>query len=957
MVRTTECDWATIRISDWQESDHRQSLTSDDFRPNDTAMAFRRNDTSGWHRAVPGARWFKADLHVHTIDDHPGRRAKLPAGVNGAAESADTIATYARRFLQSAVARGVRVLGITPHAIRAGNTADTSAVWRIVEEWNAGSDDGGVPFREQIYAIFPGFEPSLKQGRSGLHLLFLFDPEIGRERYFRAFDLVMGTTPSPWQDNRLQLSSRSADEALGELRGFHAEAIRAGDSGAWDYITLAPHIDNDKGLLGAQKAQVLQRFEHGAVAGLELGDDSLPEDALKDRRWLEDGMDEHRQAFFHGSDAYRVDDIGRRHTWLKLATARIESLRQAFIASDSRIRLAYERSADGCLHETPAPPDVTVNARPWLKSVTVTGRASFFDGARGAGSRFELSPDLTCIIGGSMTGKSTLLDGLRVHLDAPLPHDDGIRSQVAARGRDRFLGGSPEVTLDCPGQDPTAPPDERWPAVFYAQNELQRLAQDPGAVQDILVRLVAPETDDILAREERLSDLDRELALVVTRLAKLDDDIAVAEQALERCRGAAAELAAFSDAGITDLHRASRSFRGWQDAERAATELATSLSRVLQSAGSVETPGVDDIPEPVRRTAVVSDGDAALHARWQRIRDHLRSARNELSEANASMGSIVAALQSHESAVRVDVERKLAERGVDGARLKEFQSLSGQASLLASYEANFAQTRDRLDGTERTFEALLAERRHLIEAQRAAFDRVTTAVGAEPAGRISARRIDDGDREPLEQFVKGLNQRGVTRWWNDLADRQRPSPRGLLAALEEDRLASLGMSEAVQKTFRDALSRSRRRALAAIRCRDRYVLEFRMDDGTSRRLDDLSGGQRVSVLLSLLLKTHDDRPLVIDQPEDELDNRFLFDTVLPALKRLKGRRQIVVATHNANIVVNGDADQVIQLAATADRGRVAAAGAIEDPAVRDAIVRTVDGGDDAFRLRRLKYGF
>ena len=130
-----------------------------------------------------------------------------------------------------------------------------------------------------------------------------------------------------------------------------------------------------------------------------------------------------------------------------------------------------------------------------------------------------------------------------------------------------------------------------------------------------------------------------------------------------------------------------------------------------------------------------------------------------------------------------------------------------------------------------------------------------------------------------------------------------------------------------------------------------------MDDGSHRQLDDLSGGQRVSLLLTLLLETKDECPLVIDQPEDELDNRFLFDTVLPALKRLKGRRQIIVATHNANIVVNGDADQVILLEATANRGRVTCAGAIEEPAVRDAIVRTVDGGDEAFRLRRLKYGF
>ena len=79
--------------------------------------------------------------------------------------------------------------------------------------------------------------------------------------------------------------------------------------------------------------------------------------------------------------------------------------------------------------------------------------------------------------------------------------------------------------------------------------------------------------------------------------------------------------------------------------------------------------------------------------------------------------------------------------------------------------------------------------------------------------------------------------------------------------------------------------------------------------------------------------------------------------MLPALKRLKGRRQIIVATHEADIVVNGDADQVIHLEATADRGRVANAGAIEEPSIRTAIIRTVDGGDEAFEMRRLKYGF
>ena len=877
----------------------------------------------------------------------------MPPDLGAPSDSDQTITDYARCFLRKAAERQVRVIGITPHSPRVETgRGQVSAAWRVVEEWNSGVDDDGTPFREKIYAVFPGFEPALNNGRSGLHLLFIFDPEIGRESYLKAFELVMGGV-SPWSNSDLQLSNRSADEAFDELRNLHRTECQKRGTSEWNYITLAPHIDNDKGLLGAQKAQVLQRFQHGEIAGLELGDHKLPEDTVRDRPWLKDGMADHHQAFFHGSDAYSVDDIGARHTWFKLASPRIEALRQAFIASDSRMRIAYERNEEGDLVEVPAL-DVTVNRRPWLKSITVKGRASFFGaGDESRATRFDLSPDLTCIIGGSMTGKSTLLDGLRVYTRAPLPQDSAIKDQVEARGRARFLGGSPEVELECPASDPTAALRDRWPAAFHAQNELQRLSQDPEAIEDVLMRLAESEADEIKDRARRLGALDRELRRAVPLLAKNDADLADAEQAFERCQNAVAELDAFSEAGVETLHRASRDFREWQDAYGASNELLGAARRLTRSAESFEAPVIDEVVSILRTHGIHETGDDFL-ARWRRLRLLLRSLSEELAEANGVTESVVAALEDHERTVRVDVERRLAGHGLDGARIKEFQALSSQASLLASYEAALQQIRGRLEAGERSFKALIEDRANLVEQQRAAFDRVIGAVQVQFDGRFVARRIKQGDRRPLDRFIRDLNQRGVTRWWNE---NQQPSPRRLLEALTADRLAAVGMSPAVQATFREALSQSKRRELAAIRCPDRYLLELRMDDGSFRSLDSLSGGQRVSVLLSLLLETRDDLPLVIDQPEDELDNRFLFDTVLPALKRLKGRRQIILATHNANIVVNGDADQVIQLEATADRGRVAQAGAIEEPAVRDAIVRTVDGGDDAFRLRRLKYGF
>ena len=124
-----------------------------------------------------------------------------------------------------------------------------------------------------------------------------------------------------------------------------------------------------------------------------------------------------------------------------------------------------------------------------------------------------------------------------------------------------------------------------------------------------------------------------------------------------------------------------------------------------------------------------------------------------------------------------------------------------------------------------------------------------------------------------------------------------------------------------------------------------------------RDIDELSGGAQVSVLLSLVLETDDSTPLIIDQPEDEMDKAYLFDVLLPALHRLKGRRQVIFATHDANIVVNGDADQVIFLEADFKQGRISAQGAIEEAKVKKAIVDTLDGGRDAFSLRQAKYGF
>ena len=949
------------------------------------SMHFERRPAKSWQEEIPGTRWFKVDLHVHTVDDHPGGRATLPVGFYGDVTDPSTLSHYARHFLQTAVANGVQVIGLTPHSPRTGSTPETSAVWKIVDEWNDGDDDDGVPFREKVFVVFPGFEPNVDDGAKGVHLLLLFDPEIGRDRYLALYDAIMDGRV-PWEHSALRLTPRRAHDVFETLDQRQADSERSGSP--WRYIALAPHFQRDHGVFREMRSETLERFPCDRLSGYELGDGGLPSDfdeRKKPGKFLLPFMKVHRQAFFHASDAYSADELGRRHTWIKLASPHVDSLRQAFIASDSRIRIAFERHGGDGLQPLREAPDVVSSTRPWLKSVSIRGTGSFFGVKGGATSTIRLSPDLTCIIGGSMTGKSTLLDGLRVHIDAPLPKDRAIRDQVEARGRDIFGAGLPDVELECPGRDPTAPLLERWPAQFFAQNELQHLSLEVSSVETILAGLVPSETQGIDERNRKLLELDKRLRDVTKQLTDLDGSLAEAEQAYQRASNAKHALAAFSEAGVAGLHQAGRDRQHWQEVKGSAESIRSDVHGVALSVSTLDIPDVEDAFASVPVSEKFNPAELDLVRRWTRLEERIQLVGREIDDWVDDVARLVELLQTREDSLRAGVERALAERGLDAAKLREIQELNRQVSLYASYEANLDRTRERLSETETTFDRLRTRRQSLIAEQRAAFDRVMGEVEREFSSRIRARRVNDGDHRPLDTFIRSLKQKGITRWWNDLRDQDKPSPRtlseylhhlpnpsrwkkdeeaesddafdvdGVLALM--DIMVSVGMSDAVRATFEECMTRERRRELDVLRCPDRYFLELRMDNDTYRRLDELSGGQRVSVLLSMLLETKGSSPLVIDQPEDELDNRFLFETVLPALKKLKGHRQVILATHDANIVVNGDADMVIQLEATANRGRVARAGAIEEPEVRDAIVRTVDGGEEAFRLRRRKYGF
>ena len=694
--------------------------------------AFVRQPAEGWD-TIPGTRWFRADLHLHTVDDLPGKRAKFPAGLHGAADDPAVLRAYARAFLQAAIVAQIGVLGVTPHAVRCAEAAESSAVWTIVDTWNTESDDDGVPFRNKIFAVFPGFEPSFRDGKDGLHLQILFDPEIGRERFLKAFELMMGGV-NAYEGGALQISSKSAEDALAELRSFADRTF----GGSADFAVLAPHAESDKGLFKALAAQVLKLFDHGQLTAIELGDNTLPEEIRKKKgQWFEEGLARYRLALYHSSDAYKLSPssendfaIGNRCTWLKLATPTIEGLRQAFLAHESRLRIAYVKDSQGKLTPSPHAPSANAAGRTWLKQLTVKGPAAFF-GGQGAGSQFVFSPDLTCIIGSSMSGKSTLLDGLRLALHARLPARAELRQQVEARAQNRFSAGRPDLEMQW---QPHAPANDRLP-LFFTQSELQTLAEGSRALEeDVIARLLPGSSARFEELRATIRRLDGELRDLVPKLKASSDGVARAAQQMSEAEAAETRLAALKDVG----------YDRWQAENRAVAKLDGLLKQVADEgkrfAETLDVMGewgpalesVGDDAELVELASAAREAHCSakaavdrLRALWPKLRERLRRSQ-EASER-----------------VRHDLEKAVAAQGTPADGLLELRQLADRAKYLESYRAAHLKLSADYASLLATFTATSDDRAVQRAEYRSAMREVAAAVQRQHEGRIEMDLVED----------------------------------------------------------------------------------------------------------------------------------------------------------------------------------------------------------------------
>lgn len=128
-------------------------------------------------------------------------------------------------------------------------------------------------------------------------------------------------------------------------------------------------------------------------------------------------------------------------------------------------------------------------------------------------------------------------------------------------------------------------------------------------------------------------------------------------------------------------------------------------------------------------------------------------------------------------------------------------------------------------------------------------------------------------------------------------------------------------------------------------------------DGKLVKMDSLTDGQKAAAAMLTLMRQESFGPLIIDEPERHLDNECVFSHLVPRLRQLKGRQQVIMVTRNPNIPVAGDAENILVVEKKgAKKSEIAHNGAVDSPDVQREAVSILEGGDDAFRVRGLKYG-
>ena len=939
----------------------------------------------------PGARWWKFDFHTHT-----------PASVDyGKGDNQSTLKQLAlSEWLLGFMRAGVDCVAVTDH-----NTGESfDLLRRELDDLESSSH----PEFRPLY-LFPGVELSVNVG---FHLLAIFDTDATTSDIDSLLGAVGYDGTKGDSDAVTKESPVRVVQTVLEKGGIPFLAHADGPKG----LLRTQGAGSKKMVLDANT--VNQVLDCEGILAMEVVDAQFQKPELYVQRklaWAEVlGSDSH-----HPDGESEEHYPGSHYTWVKMARPSLEGVRLALLdgggfsirRSDTpeafnpftlpghRIE-SIEIDEARYMGRGQTPARLVFN--PWLNALIGgrgTGKSTVLHALRIAARRhsdFEALPTYS-------ESKATFDRFNRVPSDhtrdGGLTGSTNIRWTLTRDGVKHRVNWAKDGTATSVEDESTSGEwqrsnvqditVDRFPLQMFSQGQIAELAGDnPTALLREIDRAAGVgelrgKLDVAVAAFDSSKARIRELQ---SKLTGLEGPTTIALQDVER------KLARFEQSGHTAVLTA---YRGRQ---RQRQEIDRQFKAVEEAAKQIDAAAeglsMDDLPdglfdESSHEDREVVDLAATLKAAVQTARQQSREVAENLRGVAKSQRETLnnnrwAALVEEAAGAYGELVQSLEEEGVTDTN--EYASLVLEKQRLENVRKDIQSDRnerDRLveESRQRLQEAWDA-RRAMTSARR---DFLTNALSQNDFVRIEVQPYGD-DLQIIERSFRRVVDVLNDRFADDiLTGGGQSSPKGIVADLlkalpddpdariaeVDDRLAKLKQrlesACAGQGDFGGHLNNYLEREYGRRPVLLDNLLTWFPEDGLAVRysrtgdgkdfqpISQASAGQRSAAMLAFLL-AHGEEPLVLDQPEDDLDNHLIYDLVVRQIRENKFRRQILVVTHNPNIVVNGDAEMVHALTFDGGQCVVKQSGSLQEGAIRDEVCQVMEGGREAFRNRYRRLG-
>lgn len=954
-----------------------------------------------------GMRWFKCDFQVQTPEDganwsdvetrlsEPRRPliASTPdanGNVGPNIPNEGGIQEAARVYLRRCHSLDLEVIGVTDHNFSQKTEPRDWFLTHLVEQNKSVARELN---RAPLY-ILPGFEVDI-----GYHVLCLFNP-AKKISHVRRTNMLL-TKFGLGESQRFRAGRPEPLRMAGEnvsLKKLLDVAQKEHDG-----IIIAAHADQHDGIL--TQARNIGDYQHLDLMAVEVTASPPAQPYLdilngRNTHWSR----EHRQpAYVMSSDAKSLctdstgapvaNSLGYRHSWVKMSKPSTEALRQAFLDPRSRVRILGERPCQAQTH-------------PRINSISVCGAKYLAD------QEVHFSGSLNCVIGGRGSGKSSLLEYMRfaIGMDEIKPEEmettlgikrEQLRSTLTGPGAEVRItfqaeGGVADTLVYKPsnpaGQqryiegrqvDDLATVLRQLQVQFFGQGELSRMTGNGGGRGQVLDLIDVSSGAALINLQVRERDLQaRLMTLFQARrdTRRLFEEINVAKQEateLERQLKAREAVQGDSTRNQSALHAR----RFLDELVRVGEGDVLHLKELtgLFARAEVALPGTaSEWPEPEWFKLAAERTNEARGVLLKELSD--AALRFEQALVIATGAETTKVVRSSIQAAQQRFSIACSDKGIlpeDIARLQELEESKQQkVQLVDARQHELAEVKRRADEFPAVLAELHAVWREQFEIRRSTGLAMQASVASQTVVVTTEFMADKSSFTVAWQRLAPKDGRGkLARRWDELGDdlfktwRNRcieMSPWETLEAARVDPTVIPYLYGELAEDLQPALNKYLEgvdvqrlwESVRISRINDEVDVELRRDDGSAAGTMSgaLSEGQRNTVLLNLML-ARGTGPIVIDQPEDELDSSFIYKTLVKDLRATKNRRQLIVATHNANLPVNGDAEFIYALEARDGRGKMLAKGGLDRAEVAAAVLDIMEGTEQAFKRRSEKYHF